>query len=100
MVVVFLILVVVLLGLLLAVLLGRVPARGVLPPVTTESFSGLPRGGVDPQDLGDLRFDQVVRGYRMSQVDEVLARLSDELATRDAEIDRLRQERERADGDL
>src|SRR5688572_17910128 len=53
--------VVLLVGLAVAAALGRLPVEGVLPPVTTESFRGLPRGGVDPDDLEDLRFDQVLR---------------------------------------
>lgn len=90
--------VVLLAGLAVAAALGRLPTEGVLPPVTTESFRSLPRGGVDPDDLDDLRFDQVLRGYRMSQVDEVLDRLRDELASRDAEIVRLRGEGTDGDG--
>jgi len=90
-------LVVLLVGLAVAVALGRLPTEAVLPPVTTAAFRGLPRGGVDPEDLDDLRFDQVLRGYRMDQVDEVVDRLRDELASRDAEIARLRGEV--ADGD-
>jgi DivIVA domain-containing protein len=91
-------LVVLLVGLAVAAALGRLPVEGVLPPVSTDSFRGLPRGGVDPDDLEGLRFDQVLRGYRMAQVDEVLARLRDELAGRDAEIARLRDEAAHGEG--
>jgi DivIVA domain-containing protein len=99
-VIILLVVVLVLLaGLAVAVALGRVPTEAVLPPVTSESFRGLPRGGVDPEDLDDLRFDQVLRGYRMGQVDEVLERLRDELASRDAEIARLRGDDDSLRGD-
>jgi DivIVA domain-containing protein len=98
--IVLVVLAVLLVGLGAAVLVGKVPSPGVLPAVTTESFSPLPRGGVDPEEVGDLRFDQALRGYRMSQVDSVIERLVDELRARDAEIARLRGQGGGADGDL
>lgn len=90
MIIVLVMLVVLLAGLVAAVLTGRIPADGLLPPVGSESAAGLPRGGMDPEDLSDVRFDMVLRGYRMSQVDDVLERLVDEIRTRDAEIALLR----------
>ena len=80
------------LGATAAVVVLRSGVPGVPDPVTTESFEPPPRGGIDAEQLTDLRFDQAVRGYRMSQVDTVLDRLADELRERDAEIDRLRAE--------
>lgn len=80
------------LGLVAAVVVLRSGVPGVPDPVTTESFEPPPRGGVEPDRLTDLQFDQAVRGYRMSQVDTVLDRLADELRERDAEIERLRGE--------
>lgn len=80
------------LGVLGAVLVLRTGVPGVPDPMTSESFEPLPRGGVRAADLIELRFDQAVRGYRMSQVDAVLDQLSEELRDRDAEIDRLRDE--------
>ncbi len=50
-----------------------------LPPVL------LPAAPV-PGDVDRLRFSLGLRGYRMDQVDEVLDRLRDELAARDARI--------------
>ncbi len=41
-------------------------------------------------DLDHIAFGLVIRGYRMSEVDDVLDRLRDLLAAKDAEIDRLR----------
>lgn len=41
---------------------------------------------VQPADLGRLRFSVAFRGYRMDQVDAVLARLEEALAERDAAL--------------
>lgn len=92
MIILLVVVVVLLAGLVAAVLAGRIPAGGLLPPVSSESAAGLPRGGMEPADLAALRFDMVPRGYRMSQVDAVLERLVDEVRTRDAEIALLRAE--------
>lgn len=83
---------VLLLGLVAAVVVLRSGVPGVPDPVTTESFEPPPPGGIEPDRVLDLRFDQAVRGYRMSQVDAVLDRLTEELRDRDAEITRLRAE--------
>lgn len=80
------------LGAVAAAVVLRSGVPGVPDAVTTESFEPPPRGGLAADQLTDLRFDQAVRGYRMSQVDTVLDRLADELRERDAEIDRLRSE--------
>ena len=44
---------------------------------------GLPDGPLAPEDVAGLRFSLAPRGYRMSEVDEVLDRLAAELAERD-----------------
>lgn len=100
MTILFVMLVVLLAGLVAAVVAGRVPAGGLLPPVSSESVTGLPRGGIDPQDVDQVRFDMAVRGYRMSQVDAVIERLVDEVRARDAEIERLRREVGETGGDV
>jgi DivIVA domain-containing protein len=41
---------------------------------------------VEPADIERLRFSVGLRGYRMHEVDDVLDRLVDELAARDARI--------------
>jgi DivIVA domain-containing protein len=69
---------------------ARAGVPGVVPAVRTQPATSLPAGPVRSAQVHDVRLDQALRGYRMDQVDEVLARLADELATRDAEIDRLR----------
>ncbi|WP_228266602.1 DivIVA domain-containing protein [Ornithinimicrobium ciconiae] len=80
------------LGLLAAAVVLRTGAPGVPDPVTSQFFEPLPRGGLQPDQVIEVRFDQAIRGYRMSQVDEVLDRLAEELRDRDAEIARLRAE--------
>jgi DivIVA domain-containing protein len=49
----------------------------------------LPEEGLQPEDVREVRFGLAVRGYRMSEVDEVLDRMADALAERDAEISAL-----------
>ncbi len=48
-----------------------------------------PADPVGPQDIQSARFEVVVRGYRMEQVDRVLSDAAAALAQRDAEIARL-----------
>jgi len=43
-------------------------------------------GPLEAADLADVRFPMALRGYRMAEVDEALARLADELADRDQRI--------------
>ncbi len=87
------------LGVVLAVIVSRTSVPGVEAPVTTASFAGLPAGPLYRPDLDRVRLDLAFRGYRMDQVDAVLARLGDELSLRDTEINRLRQGQEHH-GDL
>lgn len=86
-------------GLLTAALVWAVGARpgslsdqALADPTSSSPYAGLPDGPVVTDTVRDLRFDQVLRGYRMDQVDEVLDRLVDELRQRDHEIERLRGE--------
>ncbi len=44
---------------------------------------------IDTEDIDRLRFSVGLRGYRMQEVDQVLDRLSAELAARDARIHEL-----------
>ena len=46
----------------------------------------LPDRGMTADDVDGVRFSMAVRGYRMSEVDAVLARLRDELAERDRRL--------------
>ncbi|MGB3684241.1 MAG: DivIVA domain-containing protein [Ornithinimicrobium sp.] len=92
MVLLILILTVLAVGVLCAVLVLRVGTPGVQDPVSTQSFSGWSPAPVSSRDVDQVRLDLAFRGYRMDQVDLVLARLSRELTERDSEIDRLRTE--------
>ncbi len=48
----------------------------------------LPRGPVSSADVCAVQFGMSLRGYRMAEVDAVLARLADELTWRDEELAR------------
>lgn len=95
---VYAILAVIVVALLAAVVVQRVTLPGVPDAVGTESFDGrsleaahgLQRGGVDLEQVAQVRFDPALRGYRMAQVDQVIDRLVDEIRERDTEIARLR----------
>lgn len=82
----------------LAWAITRTGVPGVADPVATHGAVTLPPGPVTSADIAAVRFDQAFRGYRMSQVDDVLELLGTELADRDAEITRLRAEADRRTG--
>lgn len=64
-----------------SVVFGRGEELAPLPPATT--VTALPVSDVTGADVQDLRFQQVLRGYKASEVDWALDRLG-------AEIDSLR----------
>ena len=71
-----------------AVATGRIGGAAG-PVVTTHPHVGLaavPPGEVRPQDVDAVRFSVGLRGYRMDEVDAVLARLREELRERDEEL--------------
>ena len=70
-----------------AAVFGRGEELAPLPPDATPTR--LPAVDVTGGDVRDLRFQQVLRGYKMSEVDWVLDRLAEEL-------DRLRADRDDA----
>lgn len=84
------------LGLVVAVALGRI-GGGLAEPASSVPPSGLPEADLHPDDLDGVRFAPALRGYRMEQVDQVIDRLRDELSRREAEIQRLRGELARVD---
>lgn len=94
MIVVLLALVVLVIGLAVAVAIGRIPVTGLDDPTSTSPYDGLSDAPVTDEALQELRFDQTMRGYRMTQVDQVIDRLREELVDRDREIARLRGESE------
>lgn len=65
---------------------GRGEQLPPLPPETTATE--LPASGVTGEDVAAVKFAQVLRGYKTSEVDWVLDRLG-------AEIDRLRAQLDR-----
>jgi DivIVA domain-containing protein len=82
---------VVLLAVLFAVAAVTAGFGDLMPPVFQDARPvGLPEGQVVPDDLELLRFNVVLRGYKMAEVDAILHRLSRELAERDAVLAELR----------
>ncbi|GAA1842586.1 DivIVA domain-containing protein [Pseudonocardia ailaonensis] len=75
--------------LLASLVFGRGEELAPLAPGATPTR--LPAGEVAGTDVRALRFQQVVRGYRMGEVDWVLDRLAEEL-------DRVAEERDRLAG--
>jgi DivIVA domain-containing protein len=81
--------------LLSALVFGRGEELAPLPPGA--SPTRLPEQDVTSDDIRHLRFQQVVRGYKMTEVDWVLDRLAtevDELRARIAELEDGRPEPE------
>ncbi len=79
-----LLLVLVVVGTAAAAALGRGDRMAAAP--IDRNFLGLPDERISPDDVAGVRFSLTVRGYRMSEVDEVLDRLAWELSQRDAHI--------------
>jgi DivIVA domain-containing protein len=63
--------------LLVSAVFGRGEELAALPPGA--SPTRLPADGASGDDVRAVRFQQVFRGYKMSEVDWVLSRLSDEV---------------------
>ena len=68
-------------------------------PVRDTYRQDLPDRPLTGAELQTLRFGVTLRGYAMDQVDDVLARLSHEIAERDALIDELTAERPAEDAE-
>lgn len=68
-----------------SVLFGRGESLPPLPPGTTATV--LPASGVTGADVEAVKFTQVLRGYKTSEVDWVLDRLGAELDQLRAELD-------------
>ena len=74
-------------GVVIVVALLAVGRLGELAPVTPDRAPlDVPPGPLAPDDVDAVRFAVGLRGYRMDEVDEVLDRLADDLAVRDARI--------------
>ncbi|MFJ6669621.1 DivIVA domain-containing protein [Actinosynnema sp. NPDC091369] len=63
--------------LLAALVFGRGEELAPLPPGA--SPTRLPSDDVTPEDVRDLKFQQVLRGYKMTEVDWALDRLAGEV---------------------
>jgi DivIVA domain-containing protein len=75
--------------LLASVVFGRGEELPPLPPGA--SPTRLPSSGITAEDVRDVRFQLVVRGYKMSEVDWVLRRVGAELGELHAEVAELRE---------
>ena len=84
---------VVLLAVLFAVAAVTAGFGDLMRPVFQDARPvGLPETKVTPDDLEALRFNVVLRGYKMTEVDAVLHRMAREIAERDAVLAELRGE--------
>ncbi|HET9141663.1 DivIVA domain-containing protein [Actinophytocola sp.] len=81
--------------LLASVLFGRGEELPPLPPGA--SPTRLPESGIEAEDLRAVRFQQVVRGYKMSEVDWVLDRVGAELDALRARVAELESDRDAAE---
>ncbi len=70
---------------------GRGEELAALPPDATPT--GLPEGPVVGDDVRAVRFSQVLRGYRMSEVDWTLQRAAAELDALQARVAELEGQR-------
>ncbi|MBW8173836.1 DivIVA domain-containing protein [Ornithinimicrobium sp. Arc0846-15] len=94
-------LVVLLVGVLIAVVADRIPITSVQKPVTSDSYPGVPDGALKAADIDDLKFNVVARGYKMSQVDEVIQRLQEQFVQQEVTAETRAEELEEiADGDI
>ena len=73
--------------LLAALVFGRGEELAPLPPGA--SPTRLPSDAITADDVRELKFQQVFRGYKMSEVDWVLQRLSAEVETLRARVEEL-----------
>jgi DivIVA domain-containing protein len=80
--------------LLASVLFGRGEELPPLPPGA--SPTRLPESDIEAEDLRAVRFQQVVRGYKMSEVDWVLDRVGAELDALRARVAELESGRDAA----
>jgi DivIVA domain-containing protein len=77
--------------LIASLVFGRGEELAALPPDATPTW--LPDGPIAGDDVRAIRFSQVLRGYRMSEVDWTLQRTADELDALRARVAQLEAQR-------
>lgn len=77
--------------LIAALVFGRGEELAALPPDATPTW--LPDGPIAGDDVRAIRFSQVLRGYRMSEVDWTLRRAAEELDALRARVAELEAQR-------
>lgn len=80
--------------LLASLVFGRGEELAPLPPGA--SPTRLPADAVSPDDVRGLQFQQVFRGYKMTEVDWALERLASEVARLQTRVDELEAARDPA----
>lgn len=90
MIVFLLFIVVLLIGLTVAAVMGRIGGF-MADPTSSQSFAGLRGSGttaepLNADDMASLHFDQALRGYRMDQVDEVVDALTERLRELESQL--------------
>jgi len=80
--------------LLAALVFGRGEELAPLPPGA--SPTRLPSEDITAEDVRELKFQQVFRGYKMSEVDWALQRLSSEVERLRARVEELESSSDRA----
>ncbi|MDQ6650874.1 MAG: DivIVA domain-containing protein [Actinomycetota bacterium] len=74
-----------------AIMVARGRGDGLAPAPPDAGGVGIgPTGRVEAAEVAELRFGLAFRGYRMAEVDFVLARLAEQLRARDDELATLR----------
>jgi DivIVA domain-containing protein len=67
--------VIVLIGLTVAAVMGKIGGF-MADPTSSQSFGGVPAEPLSTENMTHLQFDQALRGYRMTQVDQVIDALT------------------------
>ena len=77
--------VIVLIGLTVAAVMGKISGF-MADPTSSHSFSGVPAEPLSADDMAQLHFDQALRGYRMDEVDEVIDALTGRLRELESQV--------------
>ena len=85
MIVFLLCIVVLLIGLTAAAVMGKIGGF-MADPTSSQAFSGVPAGSLSSEDIGRVRFDRALRGYRMDEVDEVIDALGARLRELETQV--------------